>query len=174
MDVAGIAAVRSDYADLLNEGVPLDELVFTIMMEKADKLDKLIRGQLEDLEKLRRFSSDNYKLLEERLKAVMKANGGKFPIEIPEDLKRDLKDAGIDFDDKKASYSGKEFSETIWVPCMKKKATAPAKPDESTTQMKMLAINSDMNKRNLFFELSSNVLKKCQDSRQSIISNIRG
>lgn len=55
-----------------------------------------------------------------------------------------------------------------------KRFPPPVKPvDESLIQMKMMAINSDMNRMNLCFEFASTMTRKAQDARQSIIGGMR-
>jgi len=209
MDLPGIGTIRNDYEVLLDEGVPLDEMVFLLMMDRAQKLEDSIRAQLEDLNKVKTPPADPFRGLAKRLEDYLNKPppGNKT---IPYELRKDLEAAGMkipepaakqryldarraweecpdeDFINKyqleqemkyweglQDKYSPAEMNK-ILSECKSRMAPEPQKPDESAIQMKMLAINSDMNRRNLLFEFSSNVMKKSQDAKQSIISGIRG
>ncbi|SDC91985.1 hypothetical protein SAMN02799630_01723 [Paenibacillus sp. UNCCL117] len=140
----------------------IETMLMTVQSNRASLLENQLNDQLAAVQQ----RNNQILAMNMILSEIYKQRTGQAPYALPAPIKESLKE----FDQEaaaKQSFTSAEF-DTL-AASLKSKIDAIA----NSQQMDMLRLQSLTNKRNEAFDVMTNFIKKMQDSRSSIIGNMR-
>ncbi|TVX97147.1 hypothetical protein [Cohnella terricola] len=157
----GVTSMGVSSIDL--SGMDLETALLMVQNQRANLLDKQLQDQINQVQS-RNQEVSNYATLKGRLQQLQPVSGASAVL--PADLRNDLTKAGIKVPEAQTLKSA-EWTNLI--------AQLNERIDSlsNSQQMDMLRLQSLSNKRNEAFDVMTNFVKKMQESRSSIIGNMR-
>ncbi|GAB2734953.1 type III secretion system needle tip complex Bsp22 [Melaminivora jejuensis] len=154
------------------QSMDLETLMMMVQSNRAQLLEDQLKSQISSVQ----AKNDNISKLNELLGALNSA-AAKFKsdakagdtIAIPADIKTTAASAGITLP---SGFSGDKVTKGN-LDSFVQQTKSMIDSQSNSQQMDMLRLQSLSNKRNEAFETMTNFIKKMQDSRNSIISNMR-
>ncbi|MCS7463867.1 hypothetical protein N0M98_27550 [Paenibacillus doosanensis] len=141
----------------------LETALMQVQSQRADLLDQQLKQQMEEVQKRNELIMKMNDMLSE-LRSLRPQKAGDTAA-VPAGLKSKLAEASI-------TVSGDKLTQAEFDALLDKLRSSIDSASNSQ-QMDMLRLQSLTNKRNEAFDTMSNFIKKMQDSRSSIIGNMR-
>ncbi|UQZ85731.1 hypothetical protein SK3146_05020 [Paenibacillus konkukensis] len=141
----------------------LETALMQVQSQRADLLDQQLKQQMEEVQKRNELIMKMNDMLSE-LRSLRPQKAGDTAA-VPAGLKSKLAEASITVSGDKLTQA--EFDALL------DKLRGSIDSASNSQQMDMLRLQSLTNKRNEAFDTMSNFIKKMQDSRSSIIGNMR-
>ncbi|MED5019139.1 hypothetical protein P9847_17655 [Paenibacillus chibensis] len=146
-------------------GMDLETALQAVQEQRASQLDQQLNQQINDVQKRNEQIAGINDLLSNVNNARAQAStDGQYTL--PEDVSSKLSEKGLG-DVSKASYTKDELDK------ISQDLKGQIDSLSNSQQMDMLRLQSLSNKRNEAFDTMTNFIKKMQDSRSSIIGNMR-
>jgi len=144
------------------QGMDLETALMAVQSNRANLLDQQLRDQINQIQSRNEMISK----LSTLLGRLQQLQPGKGSAALPAELRLELKNAGVTLPAAEV-LKGEEWTSLM--------AQLKSKIDgiSSSQQMDMLRLQGLSNKRNEAFDVMTNFIKKMQDSRSSIIGNMR-
>ncbi|WP_246469301.1 hypothetical protein [Cohnella nanjingensis] len=144
-------------------GMDLETALMMVQQQRSQLLDQQLNDQLKNVQS----RNDQIAKLNNLLQELNDIRKGKAPYTLTEDQQNRLNAAGVN-----ANVSNRTYNEGQvdgFILSLKSKIDGLS----NSQQMDMLRLQSMTNKRNEAFDVMTNFIKKMQDSRSSIIGNMR-
>lgn len=144
------------------QGMDLETALMAVQSNRANLLDQQLRDQINQIQSRNEMISK----LSTLLGRLQQLQPGKGSAALPAELRLELKNAGVNLPTAEV-LKGEEWTSLM--------AQLKTKIDSisSSQQMDMLRLQGLSNKRNEAFDVMTNFIKKMQESRSSIIGNMR-
>lgn len=161
----GGSATNNSIGQIDITGMDIESALMMVQQQRAQQLDVQLNEQIQAVQK-RNETIARWNQLSADLNSVLTgaAVDGKFTIS--GDLASKLNAEGLG-DASKTEYTADELSQAI------QQIRSKMDSESNSQQMDMLRLQSMTNKRNEAFDVMSNFIKKMEDSRSSIIGNMR-
>lgn len=145
------------------QSMDIETALLMVQSNRANLLETQLRDQINEVTKRNELLAELNKLINS---LVSEKHQSKVSYTLDQTTTDSLKEYGI-LSESKQSYSLHEIDTMI--------TTLKARVDNASNsqQMDMLRLQSLSNKRNEAFDIMTNFVKKMQDSRSSIIGNMR-
>ncbi|MCC3375080.1 hypothetical protein [Cohnella sp. REN36] len=154
--LGGISAVQLSSMDI-------ETALAAVQSQRAQLVDQQLTQQLKDVQ----ARNDEIAKLNLLLSELNLLRGGKSPYVLTADQQTRLNAAGVAANASNRSYDASQLDG--FIQALKSKLDSLG----NSQQMDMLRLQSLTNKRNEAFDIMTNFIQKMQDSRSSIIGNMR-
>lgn len=144
--------------------IDIETALMMVQQQRSQLLEQQLKTQLEAVQDRNKYIAELNLLLNQVTTAMINPINGNYSLDAA--IQNSLLEKGVPLQ-KKSMYSMAEMNAII------ERLKSLIDSNNSSQQMDMLRMQSLTNKRNEAFDLMTNFIKKMQDSRSSIIGNMR-